>query len=302
MRNAILSAVALSFFFIGVANSHDMWGMANPTLNNTDLISYDDLEQDLGDIPEGSNARYVVERAFLWHPGSTLRVCFMNGSGADQGRVVKAIEDMKLRENDVNIAFSLAGTCATNSSLEIRVSFQHGCCAAYVGKASYHPSLRGKPTVFFRPNLSRYIIQHEMMHTLGAHHEHQNPEGYDCFSRLRDVEGYAAKNGWDLDKVKTNLQQFARDTKKFVWSPDRDVESLTHYQISARDLVGGRRDPCYIDKKSVMSDGDYEGLRYAYPMGVGVAESSARSESGLEELYELGLSSILTSFLEATAQ
>ncbi|GJE44317.1 M12 family metallopeptidase [Methylobacterium soli] len=270
-------ATLLLAFSSSASTAHDLWGIANPALHDPEIMVANDLASAANSQPATSKERYILERALLWRPGAALRACFLNGSSSDQDAVASAIDALNLSANKVNLTVNFVGDCSSSGAPEIRISFQDGCCFAYVGRTALHSQLRGRPTVYLQPGLPKYIIQHEILHAFGVHHEHQNPDGANCYDNLINVASYASSNGWNVTTVEDNLRVLGRNQRKFLFSTDRDEKSITHYHIPAEHLKGGKSDPCFVKVNTVLSQGDYLGLRIAYPMGSDGAK--ARSEA-----------------------
>jgi hypothetical protein len=291
----------LAFLLLAIlhlpATAHDMWGLANPTLNDPDLVISQDLASAANQQPSNSRERYLLERTLLWAPGALLRACFTDGASEERSRVTEAVKALQLHNQKVNIDIELTGDCQSGSAEEIRISFISGCCFAYLGRTALHPKLKGLPTVYLRSGLDSFLIQHEILHALGVHHEHQNPQGANCYDRLVDVQGYARSNGWDIDTTKSNVQSFGQDHRRFVWSNERDKESIMHYHIPASFLKGREGDSCYVGVNRKLSEGDYNGLRIAYPEG---AQSTTIRRDELPTTANIkNLSPKLSSFLDA---
>ncbi len=276
----LFALICLSALSATIVHAHNLWGMANPKLNDQELVSQSEANE-LANQQISKDGRYIYERLLLWPPGKVLRACFFNGNDQDRAKVVRAVNNLRLAENKVNLSVDFGtsptyNSCDTNSTDEIRYSFDDGCCFGYLGRNALHPKLKGLPTIYIARNVPDYIIQHETLHAFAVDHEHQNPVGIDCYEELADPAAYAQKQGWDVGTVKSNLRKFGADSRRFAWSSTLDTKSETFYDLEASDLKRGKDSPCYVGANTRPSAGDYQGLREAYPMGAGGQQLAGR--------------------------
>jgi hypothetical protein len=266
MRYLLLLSPLLFCSLPGQALGHDVWGAANP-----DLADDATTRQTLATLAEqqpDEDARYVFERGKLWSPGSTIRACFLNGSVAQKREVYDAVAAL-LSGKQVNLRIDFGNTeqftaCgeAGGAREEIRVTFDD-CCAAYIGRDSLLPRIVRGPSVFLKGPPQQHIIQHEFMHVLGVHHEHQSPTA-NCESRF-DYDEISRRWGWSRDQVATNLRRLNANSFSYVWSTAYDSTSIMKYYFDPAFLAGGRSDPCFSGENTMPSRLDLEGLRTAYP-------------------------------------
>jgi hypothetical protein len=285
MRNRMLVLVLVGICAIaGSGNAHNEWGLANPDFNRPDLPT----QQQMGQLRERQttkNARYVLERAQLWAPGSVLQACFKGGTAENRAAVVTAVQDMQLKTHGVNIDFNFGQApnyrdCGPGSygqsALPVRISFEDACCAGYVGRVSLYPNVATGPSVFLAGPPQKFVIQHEMMHTLGAW-EHQSPAAK-CENELK-IDEIARAWNWDRQKVIDNVKRLNANERAFLWSPD-DKASITRYHFEPKFLFKGAASPCYSDLNTSLSQLDYLGLRIAYPTGPDLAAHNQKLRSG----------------------
>lgn len=254
------------------ASGHDLWGLGHKStsLNNTINTGIIVLADQLHD-PE---ARYIYSRLLLWRPGQKLSGCFFNGTAKEKSFLIETAESL-LKDKGVNISFEFSSPPAFQSCqdrdtvADVRVSFTDGCCAAYIGRISHHPEVKEGPSVFLSGVMShddtkaRQIVMHELGHVLGLNHEHQSPSSL-CGSEFNKEKILQAYN-WSEADFETNLRELDSDSHSYKWS-FFDRGSIMKYFLDPLFLKKGIVSPCYSAESYQPSDGDYEGLRDAYPV------------------------------------
>ena len=155
---------------------------------------------------------FLVADLQSWTPGQTVRVAFLGGSPELHGKIEEATQPIVEAAN-LNLDFRENGSYRTWSeddteyAAEIRVSFDSKGYFSLVGTDSVNPNI-GLPQdpVGGRPhqrslNLGGYAdalpphwagpTQHEFLHALAFHHEHQNMRGpCEAAFRWEDDPGY----------------------------------------------------------------------------------------------------------------
>lgn len=303
---ALLATFAYSQLLVAAA-AHDIWGVANPKLNLGDSDARTELSE-LAQRTADPGARYVLERGKLWAPGSSLRVCFYGGTREQRDAIYESVADL-LNGKQINLTLDFGNrqsyaTCNSDPTVkphEIRVTFD-SCCAAYIGRESLLPSIIADgPSVFLQGPPSKHLIQHEFMHALGVHHEHQSPAA-NCALNLK-VDVIAKRWGWSEDKVKTNLSTLNRNSSSYAWSTLFDRSSIMKYYFLPEFLIGGQQDRCFSPENTTASQLDIEGLRTAYPASTSrdthrVRVGTARNAIDLSSLSESARAIIVQSLDE----
>jgi hypothetical protein len=209
--------------------------------------------------PGFSRAAVVIMK--LWDNGKRLRVKFLDGVPDVQNKVAAIAKEW----SDVaNITFDFV----TGAS-EIRVSFaEKGFSWSAVGTDALTVQST-KPTVNFgwlEPNTSlreyQRVVRHEVGHTLGMIHEHQNPAagGQIPWDRPK-VYTYYAQQGWSHHDVDTNIfDVYAEESTNHT---SFDPTSIMEYAIPDSLTVGSYA----IGWNTTLSQTDINFMRRQYPKG-----------------------------------
>jgi hypothetical protein len=289
MRYMLKLLVLLGFgsIWAQLAQSHDMRGVAN----ERDLIDVSDFDALVSNQPD-AETRWVLSRSLLWNPGSTLTACFLNGSDSSKAAVLQDAEYLvtnAAHPANLRIYFDggTAASCAkeANGSFkeDIRISFTDGCCSAYVGRLSHNAAVAKGPNVFLQEGLDPYRIKHELLHSLGFQHEHQRPDS-PCHFNYEVIE---QRYGWSSKMVDDNFKKMDKNANRLAMSTLFDPRSIMKYYFPKEFLVEGTSSPCYEEEAPDLSEADWEGLQYAYPMSF----DSAKFKRALQEkraVIELG--------------
>jgi hypothetical protein len=183
----------------------------------------------------GQPTKLVGPSGTLWANGRTLRVRFLDGSSALQGR---CIEQARQWCNHVNLWLEFGDS----RSAEIRISFVADDGSwSYVGTDNLGID-GGQPTMNFgwlTDNSSdeevRRVVIHEFGHALGFAHEHQSPGAAIPWDKER-VYNYYAGMGWSREDVDRNVfNKYAASSTRFSTF---DPRSIMLYAIDEGLTVG----------------------------------------------------------------
>lgn len=191
--------------------------------------------------------------SWVWEPGRTLHVAFLEGLPEVQQKVAfYAVQWSRY----ANITFIFDN----NPGAEIRIAFQPGGSWSALGTQALVEKhfLPEKPTMNFgwlTPSTSDLeyssVVLHEFGHALGMIHEHQNPAGGIQWNReavINDLSG--PPNYWDCKTIQHNVfdhydetqTQFTHfDPKSIMLYPLPDTWTLNglafsrNYTLSATD-------------------------------------------------------------------
>lgn len=169
-----------------------------------------------------------------WANGTELRYCFLTGRGqagteAERKVVTAAFERWK----NVGIGLKFLPVESPDEA-EIRIAFRRGDGAwSYVGRDILEQA-QSEPTMNFGWNIKDDIDTaiHEIGHTLGFSHEHQNPNAGISWNQEAVYKSLsAAPNFWDRDTTYWNILRKLPDgeTTGSAW----DKDSIMHYPFSA---------------------------------------------------------------------
>ena len=175
-----------------------------------------------------SGEELAALRGYLWQPGSTLKVAFVDGDPKVQAKIAQvAMEWTKY----ANIHFAFDG--ADPQLADIRISFDPNTGSwSYIGRAAL--SHRGVPTMNYgwlkagtKQEEYNRVVLHEFGHALGMIHEHQSPN-VDIQWNTQAVYNYYWKtNHWTQKDV--DQQIFYRYPADSMDATDADRTSIMMY-------------------------------------------------------------------------
>lgn len=212
----------------------------------------------------------------LWPSGHVLRICFFDGSEQAQGHVLALLDDI-LQYTNLGAAVSVQ-PCPV-SRIDVQIKFSTSYCMGYYGREGR--SVFGKdpnqPSVslcgFDGPFWSAQqdgVIRHELMHTLGAVHEHQHPDSK-CREEL-DWEGllaFAPTLFTSDQKIVWREANYGRITETYSSDDVRvlpvDKSSIMHYRLDAKYFTNPQTASCaLLRRNNDLSAGDKKMLQEMY--------------------------------------
>jgi len=179
----------------------------------------------------GDRQRAVFVFRKMWITGSTLRVCFLQGT-AEQKAL--AIEQAGWWTAHANLKFEFVDS----QDAEIRIAFDRNDGAwSYIGTdATSIPKDQPTMNLGF---LDGGTAAHEFGHAIGLAHEHQNPQGGIKWNEevvIRDLSG--PPNSWDERTVRHNvLNKYASDQ---IRGTEFDPDSIMLYFFPDSWVKNGR--------------------------------------------------------------
>jgi hypothetical protein len=222
-----------------------------------------------------SSFEQVYIKHTLWPKGHRFRVCFFDGNALARQHVFDLFEaiivetSLKLDRTDRN---------CPDSKADIQVSFNDPKCFSYYGKDALDVI---KSNVNLPTMALCYIegpmwsvrhdgtIRHEIMHALGAAHEHQHPD-----SNCKDdflLDKFRVPPFFDKDPkkneeaIKTNIEEITQsytyaDLAVFPYDP----KSIMHYRLDPAFFKPGSKCALTSDNNE-LSPRDWEFLKKMYP-------------------------------------
>ncbi len=124
-----------------------------------------------------------------------------------------------------------------------------------------------EPTMNFANSDNAAIVLHEIGHSLGLEHEHQNPACPLQFNKDAVREHYLGKHDWDDDKIEYNIYRKISSGKA---SPEWDEHSIMGYEFPEGliDVPKAFRGGLFVSAK--ISDADKHYIRALYPSPVNI--------------------------------
>lgn len=143
--------------------------------------------------------RSVIYKGKTWDVGQTLRVGFIGGTQTEINFVKSIYNELDF----VNLNFEFVQDL---NQTDVRWSFVKGGGSwSYQGTdAQYIPKNSATVNIGWEVDLD--VVRHELGHSLGLAHEHQNPAGGIKWDRERviaDLSG--APNYWDVETIEHNV-------------------------------------------------------------------------------------------------
>lgn len=203
-------------------------------------------------------SRITFQTSKLWPQKAILRVRFLDGSKNQQDELWKRFQAIDAL---VNLTF----TKATSTQAEIKVTFkrryEHW---SYIGKdsKSFSPSMSiGLRAGFFgdlKEEWDRVGI-HEILHSIGAVHEHQNPIGGIQWNEPVVYDYYWRTQHWDRTQTYQNV--IYKYSVNQIRGSAFDPKSIMLYPIDGSHTVNGFS----VGWNNKLSDTDIDWLKKIYP-------------------------------------
>lgn len=198
-----------------------------------------------------------------WVNGTVLHYCFFGAPAPQKEAVRKAFQEWK----DLGIGLEFAEV-ADRSEAEIRIAFDQGEGSwSYVGRDVLGISAN-EPTMNFGWDLTddygRTTALHEIGHTLGLPHEHQNPFAGIVWDEAKVYEFFSGPpNHWPPDQTLHNVLRKidASEVEGSSWDPD----SVMEYWFPAGLIKEPARFQEGLNPPGGLSANDKEWVRKFFP-------------------------------------
>jgi hypothetical protein len=218
--------------------------------------------------------RMILVTSKKWVNGTKLKYYFFNGptdgspsswkgSIAQKNTVKQAFKTWK----DLGIGLEFEETTDKNEA-QVRIGFKKGDGAwSYVGRDVIDiASSPNERTMNFGWDISNDIdtALHEIGHTLGAPHEHQNPNAGIVWDEEAVYKALAAPpNGWDRETTHYNI--IRKIPSNEVQGSTHDPDSIMHYPFEAGLILEPAAYRKGINPPGGLSSKDKEFMKKFYP-------------------------------------
>jgi Astacin (Peptidase family M12A) len=212
----------------------------------------------------------------LWPVGHRFRICFFDGDGAARNHVLDLLEAIA---KETNLKVDRTDRNCPDARADIQVRFDERDCYSYYGKDSLDII---KENVNFTTMALCHLagptwtprddgtIRHEIMHALGAAHEHQHPD-----SKCKDefnLDAFRNPPLFDADPAKNEQAitvNIAEITKSYTLAEleivKYDPKSVMHYRLPARFFKTPNATCILAADNNVLSESDWAFLKKMYP-------------------------------------
>ena len=169
--------------------------------------------------------RSVVYKGKTWDVGSTINIGFINGTAQEISTVKQVYGELEF----LNLKFNYVQDLQKS---DVRWSFTKGLGSwSYIGTDAMFID-KFKPTVNIGWEIDKTVVRHELGHSLGLAHEHQNPSGGINWNKqnvIRDLTG--PPNNWSIAQIEHNV--FKALTRENVDFTNFDSQSVMLYAFPA---------------------------------------------------------------------
>lgn len=221
--------------------------------------------------PAASSERagLLIRTGNKWVNGTKLRYYFFEdsfwGTGTDQKDLVRQAFEIW---EDVRIGIRFEEVSSA-SDAEIRIGFQPGDGYwSYIGTYVLNIGQLER-TMNFGSDLTQDsrgvdVPVHEIGHTLGFPHSHQNPFSGIVWNRQAVIDEFSGPpNNWPLPMIESNI--LTKLPRNFVEGSDWDPDSIMHYAFDAGLIVSPQQYQDGLYPAPGLSDTDKEQVRTFYP-------------------------------------
>lgn len=214
----------------------------------------------LGPSVGPTRARAIFANQSKWANGTTLYYYFRKGPNSQKAAMRKAFGVWEAV--GIGIAFK---EVSDQDQAQIRIAFENDGSWSYIGRTILTIA-KSDPTMNIGWDISSDLDTgvHEIGHTLGMPHEHQNPHAGIVWDEEKVYASFAAPpNGWE--RAKTHWNIIRKIPPNEVTGSGWDPDSIMHYPFDAGLIVSPPEYSSGITPAGGLSARDKEWVRKVYP-------------------------------------
>ena len=208
-------------------------------------------------------ARAIIDNQAKWVNGTTLNYYFIGGPNSQKAAMRKAFKAW----DDIGIGLKFNEVSDLDDS-QIRIAFLDDGSWSYLGRTILTiPKSEATMNIGWDISVDLDTGVHEIGHTLGMPHEHQNPFSGLVWNEDKVYASLAAPpNRWSREQTFWNIIRKipASEVTGTSWDPD----SVMHYPFEAGLILEPAMYTAGLTPAGGLSDKDIEWIRKTYPKQV----------------------------------
>lgn len=212
-------------------------------------------------------ARAIISSSAKWVNGTNLKYWFFSGPDSQKKAMRQAFKVWM----DLGIGISFAEV-STRDDAHIRIAFEDDGSWSYLGREILTIS-KSEATMNIGWDISADLETgvHEIGHTLGMPHEHQNPNAGIVWNEQKVYDSLAKPpNGWSREQTFWNI--IRKIPASEVTGTDWDPNSIMHYPFEAGLISQPAKYATGLNPAGGLSANDKAWIKKTYPASPGAAK------------------------------